>query len=114
MLNSNLMGCVSAGNGGHSQTHSEGGEIGEIGSDRENDIRLRRIQVSLQAKRLPNDTLNPVPFHRPSDLSVYADPDPAVTICICTADQSKPLAVQSFSLTINPFKFPAFTNQGML
>lgn len=113
MFNSDLMGCVSAGNGGNSLAYSVGGGKSEICSDRENDIRLRRIQLSLQAKGFPNDSLNPVPFHRPSDLSVYANPDSAVTICICTADQSEPLAVQSFPLTINPFKFPALTDQGM-
>lgn len=114
MLNSNLTGCVPAGNEGHGLTYIAGRKKSKIRLNRKDDIRMRRIYISLKTVRFSNYSFNPIPFHRPPDLSVYTYADSAATICVCTANQSETLAVQSFSLTINPFKFPTLTNQGML
>ena len=114
MFNSDLMVAPLTGNEGNGLTYGARRKEGKSWFDRKDNIRTRRIQIPLETEGFPDDPFDPVPVHRPFDFPVHADSDSAAAFCICTTDQSEPLAVQSLSLAVNPVKLPTFPNQGML
>jgi hypothetical protein len=89
-----------------------GAGTGEIGADRNNNIRALGVMLPSQTKRLPNDALDPISFYRAAESAVNAYPEPAPSGGGRPADQGKPRATQALSLSVYRFKLPALAEQG--
>jgi hypothetical protein len=63
-------------------------------------------------KRLPNNPFDAISLHRATNFPMNANPEPAFTSRIRTADQCKTLTMQTPSPAVNFFKLPSFSQQG--
>jgi len=86
--------------------------IEKIRTNGKNNISSSWIMFLPESERFPNNSFESISFYRTMDLPMNTNSEPACTRRIQTADQSKPLPMQTFSLAINFFKLPAFSQQG--
>ena len=67
-----------------------------------------RILLSMQAKRLSDNTLDAVSLNCAADLPVYADSKPPLIRKIRITDKCKAITVQTSPLAVNSLKLPPF------
>lgn len=75
-----------------------------------NDIRILGKQVSVLAKYLTYDTLNPVTLNRPPYLSLHTYAQSTPLLLIRHINYSKAITVQSISEPVHPIEFPGFSD----
>lgn len=83
----------------------------KIGPYRDDNVRFGGIDPPVQAKRLPENSLNPVPDNRSFHFSADADADSVVPTPVGQIHQSESAAVQSFALPVDGVKFPVLPQQ---
>ncbi len=103
--------CCQGRQGGPDITWMDTGETRTYSKD---DIDSCRIIASSQPERLPDNSFETVSLHRPMNLPMHTDPQPAVTGRIRKTDQGVTFPVQTFTLAVNFVKLPGFTQQGAL
>ena len=68
----------------------------------------------MQAKRLSDYPFDSISLHGPFDLSVHADPNPALSEVVLAKNQGKAFAMPSLALFVHLLKLPPLPQQVIL